>query len=384
MDVNRAYAKDIRKLNNLNYGRIYNTLSERWGGDSTFPFAKVRPASDKSYVWSDTRDGWRCVSSANSLEREAINDALSRLSEMLHERLGDKDAVFLLTYPSEEYLFYREANGEEMELLVTGWGFRNMPRSPIGRNRDDVVQQKRRRRVFVSFSRGGEVIPHFRFVVKLSTTEKSFETDNDGKYCFENVRLGEQFVLVTSDSREEFNLNVREGVEDYEFALAAVVEPEPPVVIDPPIPQPGPEPDPQVVEPEPPVVIGPPAPRKKSCKCKGCMGLLLVLLMLVAFLFVWSLLTGWMELVILVMSTLSYVLFGLDKRAAVYNKWRFPENLLLSMSVLFGATGSLCGMLLFWHKVRKPKFWIVVGLSFLLHWGLFIIRTFFSDNSVLY
>ena len=352
MDVNKAHAQDVRKVDNHNYGRIYNSLSRRWGDTAVFPFAKFWPANGNSYVWSDplNRDGWKPVSSSSSLKMEAINGALSSLSEMARELLGDRNATFMLTYPDEGYLFYRETDGGDIELLVTGWGFRSLPRPPVSINRGSHSQRNRRKRAFVSFIRNGEAVPHFRFAVRLHTKEKPFETDDCGTYCFEDVRPGEHFVLIALDSKVEFDLNVKEGVENYEFVIASPAEPEPPVGVNPP-------------KPEPPV-------KMNKYRCMGWMAFLLVLLMLVTFLFVLLGLVGWLAPVTLTMSALSYILFGLDKRSAECGKWRFPEWLLLATSVLFGATGSLCAMLLFWHKVRKPKFWIVVGLSFLLHWLL--------------
>ena len=372
MDVNKAYAQDVRKVDDHDYGRIYNSLSRKWGDATVFPFAKFWPASDNSYVWSDplNRDGWKPVSSSSSLKMEAINGALPSLSEKARELLGDDNATFMLTYPDEGYLFYRETDGGDIELLVTGWGFRSLPRPPVNINRGSQVQRNQRRRAFVSFIRNGEAVPHFRFAVRLHTMEKPFETDDCGTYCFEDVRPGEHFVLIALDSKVEFDLNVKEGVENYEFVIASPAEPDPPGDVNPPELKPPGDVDPP--KSEPPGDVNPPEPEPpvNKYRCMGWMALLLVLLMLVTFLFVLLCLVGWLAPVTLGMSALSYILFGLDKRSAGCGKWRFPEWLLLATSALFGATGSLCAMLLFWHKVRKPRFWIVVGLSFLLHWLL--------------
>ena len=60
------------------------------------------------------------------------------------------------------------------------------------------------------------------------------------------------------------------------------------------------------------------------------------------------------------MNLLSFLLFGLDKYQAVRHRFRIPERVLLGTSALGGALGSLLGMLLFHHKVKKAKFriWI--------------------------
>ena len=77
-------------------------------------------------------------------------------------------------------------------------------------------------------------------------------------------------------------------------------------------------------------------------------------------------------LVILIMSAVTFALFGIDKWKAVHQKWRIPEATLLLFSFLFGGIGGLAGMLVFHHKTRKWKFRILLPLSALLSGGLLI------------
>ncbi len=59
-----------------------------------------------------------------------------------------------------------------------------------------------------------------------------------------------------------------------------------------------------------------------------------------------------------VLNIIAFFLFANDKRKAKRNAWRTPENLLLLVAALgpFGAYGA---MLLFRHKTRKLKFYLV-------------------------
>ena len=61
----------------------------------------------------------------------------------------------------------------------------------------------------------------------------------------------------------------------------------------------------------------------------------------------------------LVLSILTFLLFGFDKNAARMNQWRIPEKVLLGLSILGGAAGGLLGMQVFRHKTRKNYFWII-------------------------
>ena len=56
-----------------------------------------------------------------------------------------------------------------------------------------------------------------------------------------------------------------------------------------------------------------------------------------------------------------------DKRQAIAGRRRVRESTLLLIAALGGAAGSLVGMLLAWHKVRKPKFVFLIPLMFVLH-----------------
>ena len=59
------------------------------------------------------------------------------------------------------------------------------------------------------------------------------------------------------------------------------------------------------------------------------------------------------------------LIYGIDKLKAVKKKWRIPEKTLLILALL-GPLGALAGMLLFRHKIRKPKFYLGVPAILLL------------------
>ena len=54
----------------------------------------------------------------------------------------------------------------------------------------------------------------------------------------------------------------------------------------------------------------------------------------------------------------AFLLFANDKRKARSNAWRTPESILLSIAAL-GPFGAYAAMLLFRHKTRKLKFYLV-------------------------
>jgi len=64
----------------------------------------------------------------------------------------------------------------------------------------------------------------------------------------------------------------------------------------------------------------------------------------------------WILAVLLFTNLFAFILMGIDKRRAVKNRWRIPEQVLLLACVPFSALGGLMGMNIFHHKTKKPKF----------------------------
>ena len=63
---------------------------------------------------------------------------------------------------------------------------------------------------------------------------------------------------------------------------------------------------------------------------------------------------------------LSFLLFGIDKYKAIKNQYRIPEKKLLLISMIGGSIGSILGMSIFHHKVKKLKFTIIIPLILLI------------------
>ncbi|MBQ0140685.1 MAG: DUF1294 domain-containing protein [Kurthia sp.] len=66
-----------------------------------------------------------------------------------------------------------------------------------------------------------------------------------------------------------------------------------------------------------------------------------------------------MEAWIILISLIAFIQMGYDKMQAMRGKWRVKEKSLWLSAIIGGALGSLLGMIIFRHKIRKMKF--VVG-----------------------
>ena len=80
----------------------------------------------------------------------------------------------------------------------------------------------------------------------------------------------------------------------------------------------------------------------------------------------------WIYLILI--NAAACLLMHKDKRNAQQHRFRVPEAVLLSMALLGGSFGAVCGMVLFRHKTRKPIFSVGLPLIFFLQLGLLLFR----------
>lgn len=71
-----------------------------------------------------------------------------------------------------------------------------------------------------------------------------------------------------------------------------------------------------------------------------------------------------------VASVFVYVMYSYDKKKAEAGEWRVAESKLL-LGTLASPVGAFAGMVIPWHKVRKPTFWAALAVSTGFH--LFIL-----------
>lgn len=73
---------------------------------------------------------------------------------------------------------------------------------------------------------------------------------------------------------------------------------------------------------------------------------------------------------LLVVNTLTFLLYGIDKYKAKKARWRISEATLLMMAVIGGSIGAWAGMRLWHHKTMHKKFKYGIPLITLLQVAL--------------
>lgn len=89
---------------------------------------------------------------------------------------------------------------------------------------------------------------------------------------------------------------------------------------------------------------------------------ILVAVVLYVLLYLYTSLTFYL-MWLLAFGVATFFLFGIDKLQAVMGNWRIPEWVLLLFMLAGGVIGGWLGMILFWHKIRKPVFGLVLIFS---------------------
>lgn len=71
-------------------------------------------------------------------------------------------------------------------------------------------------------------------------------------------------------------------------------------------------------------------------------------------------------LYLLIINLLSFIMFFIDKRKAIKDKWRIKESTLHFVSFVGGVFGSIFAMYLFHHKTKKLPFIFVTALALIM------------------
>lgn len=67
---------------------------------------------------------------------------------------------------------------------------------------------------------------------------------------------------------------------------------------------------------------------------------------------------------LIIINAAAFIIFGIDKRRAVKNRWRIAESTLFLLALIGGSIGALAGMRVFRHKTKHFRF--VLGIPLIL------------------
>jgi uncharacterized membrane protein YsdA (DUF1294 family) len=90
-------------------------------------------------------------------------------------------------------------------------------------------------------------------------------------------------------------------------------------------------------------------------------------LMALGLLFMMQEIALWVLVSYLILSLLTFVLYGIDKRNAIKERWRISEKTLQVFALLGGWPGALLAQQAFRHKTQKRSFIFVLWLAIFIN-----------------
>ena len=205
---------DIYPLIGRTIKDTYNDLNELLGERN--PFASISIGTG-FLVWKDTRRNWQQMIAASDIEQEAIRATKYELKKELIPVLGEDNAEKLFTTPDDSYIYY-DYDGEDIKILITGWGFEKPVRHNVKPDIEDITIPNP---VSVSFILDGQRLANYSFGIQLPKQVKRLCTSSDGIYPFTNLKVGSQCTLIDPQSGRRFILKVVEGQSHYDFDITS-------------------------------------------------------------------------------------------------------------------------------------------------------------------
>ena len=195
--------------------KIYNILNNRLEYN---PFAKLGFGAG-FYEWKDNRYEWIMMTSASESEQVLIELAFVKLKDEVDKQFDNKITDRLFTIPDKSYIYYCY-DGEQLRLLLTGWGFKFPPRSKI---KSDIIDIDLRDKLTLSFLYDGKRLCNYDFGLQLPKQLKRLSTNANG--VFEMLPRPDGTILEIKDfnSGKTFMLEIIAGKLNYELDVTRFI-----------------------------------------------------------------------------------------------------------------------------------------------------------------
>lgn len=215
MDIKKAAVRDVFKIGKEDYSGLYAELDKLFGNDN--PFAQFKIGSGQ-YVWSYTKSDceWLPMENASGLKEEQIRTVISELRNKVGTLIPAKYVDSLFTVPDDSFIFYNDDDGN-IRVLFTGWGFRKPTYVSTPPEKTSI---KKHTLVDISFTYDGVRLKGYEFGIRLNRQVKKLRTtDDNGVFCFDNIKVGDRYQLIDLKSNRTFDFEVENGKTHYDFDL---------------------------------------------------------------------------------------------------------------------------------------------------------------------
>lgn len=261
--LKKVKATDVYQIAKVSYDALFSALKRLLPPEEMI-FAESKKGYDQLF-WVHPEGGWINYAEADESLQAQIEEAVAQHRERVRALLSSQpnlqvlvDTIF--TTPGNDFYYFRLSDSGELQLMLSGWGFRRPVARSIGHGTVHNTFEKKQR-VVISFSSQGKPVPHYEFVLHIPALSRTLSkmTDDEGFFVLsDQAQIGSKYQLEDHLTEQVFDLVVEEGRERYDYDVTIetnepqpeVKEPEPEPLI--PDPEPlTPEPEPEPITPEP-------------------------------------------------------------------------------------------------------------------------------------
>ena len=261
--LKKVKATDVYQIAKVSYDALFSALKRLLPPEEMI-FAETKKGYDQLF-WVHPEGGWINYAEADESLQAQIEEAVAQHRERVRTLLSSQpnlqvlvDTIF--TTPGNDFYYFRFSESGELQLMLSGWGFRKPVARSIGHGTVHNTFEKKQR-VVISFSSQGKPVPHYEFVLHIPALSRTLSkmTDDEGFFVLsDQAQIGSKYQLEDHLTEQVFDLVVEEGRERYDYDVTIetnepqpeVSEPEPEPLI--PDPEPlTPEPEPEPITPEP-------------------------------------------------------------------------------------------------------------------------------------
>ncbi|MCM1152422.1 MAG: hypothetical protein NC328_02045 [Muribaculum sp.] len=193
----------------------YVKLRQLIRDDASF-FAEAH-VSARTYGWNHPAAGWMPLSAAPADVAANVEDVLANISERIHST-APAYAGAIMSFPNDDYVFYRTDENGALQVIITGWGYSNYKKA-TGR----VFRKARRTKtaltdVRIAFTSDGIPVPSRQFdLIDKGGNLKRLSTGPDGWFAIPGQPVGASETFVDAATGKRFTAVWTEGQQDYTF-----------------------------------------------------------------------------------------------------------------------------------------------------------------------
>lgn len=198
-------------IHGCSYGNIRQAITKRLSGEYQCLLAELNAGTSLQWYIDSSGGEFAPVSSAKPSERKAIDEALYTAHQEIRRAIQGTEAApyvdQVLSYPSEEALFYRYNAEGKVQICITQWGYalHNKPTPPRPSAPPKPEEKKVAKRLLVRYSTGVVLQNKQLYLCKQGYAPFVIQTDTEGEYNLELTKLPDGAVLEIAEDAKMQN-----------------------------------------------------------------------------------------------------------------------------------------------------------------------------------